>query len=47
MEVNPAVKGAHPRVSAQMPEGQWCSRFQRLNGKDLTDDRQVKELADQ
>jgi hypothetical protein len=46
MEVNPAVKGAQPCISP-MPEGQWCSRFQRLNGKDLTDDRQVKELADQ
>jgi hypothetical protein len=50
MEVNPAVKGAQPCVSARMPEGQWCSRFQRLNGNvasDLTDDRQVQELADQ
>jgi hypothetical protein len=47
MEVNPAVKGAPPCVSAQMPEGQWCSRFQRLNGNvasDLTDGRQVQEL---
>ena len=48
MEVNPAGRAA-VRINPK-PEGQWCSRFQRLNGNvasDLTDDRQVQELADQ